>query len=84
MKRMHNLFAQKKFSTEIITSKMNIYNEYISFCKNAIEDNEEILLKLDALLLEISKFDTLEIGEIDNMKEIKEMDELIRKSRYYR
>lgn len=82
--RMHNLFAQKKFSTEIITSKMNIYNEYISFVKNAIEDNEEILLKLDALLLEISKFDTLEIGEIDNMKEIKEMDELIRKSRYYR
>ncbi len=82
--RMHNLFAQKKFSTEIITSKMNIYNEYISFVKNAIEDNEEILLNLDALLLEISKFDTLEIGEIDNMKEIKEMDELIRKSRYYR
>jgi len=82
--RMRNLSAQKEFSTEIITSKMNIYNEYISFVKNAIEDNEEILLKLDALLLEISKFDTLEIGEIDNMKEIKEMDELIRKSRYYR
>jgi len=82
--RLRNDIAQKKFSDEIITSKMNIYNEYISFVKNAVEDNEEILLKLDALLLEISKFDTLEIGELDNMKEIKEMDELIRKSRYYR
>ncbi|NLL05011.1 MAG: hypothetical protein GX270_04325 [Clostridiaceae bacterium] len=76
--------AQKKFSTEVITSKMNIYNEYISFVKEAIEDNEEIILKLDALLLEISKFNTLEAGEIDNMREIKEMDELIRKSKYYR
>lgn len=82
--RMRFDIAQKKFSTQVITSKMNIYNEYISFVKDAIEDNEEIILKLDALLFEISKFNTLEAGEIDNMKEIKEMDELIRKSKYYR
>ncbi len=81
---MRHDIAQKKFSTEVITSKMNIYNEYITFVKDAIEDNEEIILKLDALLLEISKFNTLEAGEIDNMREIKEMDELIRKSKYYR
>lgn len=82
--RMQSSAAQKKFSNDIITSKMSIYNEYISFVKNAIEDNEEIILKLDALLLEISKFDSFETGEIDNMKEIREMDELIRKSKYYR
>ena len=76
--------VEKKFSSQVITSKLNIYNEYISFVKDSIEDNEEIILKLDALLLEISKFDSLEAGEIDNMKEIKEMDELIRKSKYYR
>ena len=81
---IRNDIAQKKFSTEVITSKMNIYNEYITFVKEAIEDNEEIILKLDALLLEISKFDTLEAGEIDNMREIREVDELIRKSKYYR
>ena len=75
--------AQKKFSDEVIASKMNIYNEYITFVKNAIEDNEEIILKLDALLLELSKFNTLGTGEIDNLKEIKEMDELIKKSKYY-
>lgn len=74
----------KRFSTEFMASKLSIYNEYISFVKKAIEDSEEILLKMDALLLELSKFDSLEAGEIENMNEIKEMDELIRKSRYYR
>ncbi|HHV28215.1 hypothetical protein [Acetivibrio mesophilus] len=82
--RLRQDIAQQKFSTEVITSKINIYNEYITFVRNAIEDNEEIIIKLDALLLEISKFNTLEAGEIDNMKEIKEMDELIKKSKYYR
>lgn len=75
--------GEKRFSTEFIDSKLSIYNEYISFVKNAIEDNEEIILKLDALLLEISKFNSLEAGKIDNMNEIKEMDELIRKSKNY-
>nr|WP_276020325.1 hypothetical protein [Acetivibrio straminisolvens] len=81
--RLRYDIAQKKFSDEVIASKMNIYNEYINFVKNAIEDNEEIIIKLDALLLEISKHDLLEAGEIDNLKEIKEMDELIKKSKYY-
>ncbi|NLD49787.1 MAG: hypothetical protein GX660_21780 [Clostridiaceae bacterium] len=76
--------GSRRFSAEVITSKRNIYNEYITFVKEAIEDNEELIIKLDALLLEISKFDSLEAGEIENMKEIKEMDELIRKSKYYR
>lgn len=76
--------SAKRFSAQVITSQLNIYNEYINFVKEAIEDNEELIIKLDALLLEISKFDSLEVGEIENMKEIKEMDELIRKSKYYR
>lgn len=81
--RINNNNGRKRFSTNFIASKLSIYNEYISFVKNAIEDNEEIILKLDALLLEISKFDSLEAGEIDNMNEIKEIDELIRKAKYY-
>lgn len=82
--RISNNGGEKRFSTKFIASKLSIYNEYISFVKNAIEDNEEIILKLDALLLEISKFNSLEAGEIDNMNEIKEMDELIRKSKNYK
>ena len=82
--RIINNDGQKRFSTKFTASKLSIYNEYISFVRNAVENNEEIILKLDALLLEISKFNSLEAGEIDNMNEIKEIDELIRKSKYYR
>jgi len=75
--RIRNNAVGKRVST------LSIYNEYISFVKNAIEYNEEIILKLDALLLEISKFNSMEAGEIENMNEIKEIDELIKKSKNY-
>jgi len=76
-------YFSKKVFRRSYCFKKNIYKEYFIFVKNAIEDNEEIIVKLDALLLEISKHSTIEAGEIENMKEIKEMDELIKKSRYY-
>lgn len=76
--------AQKKFSKEFIQTKMSIYNEYISFVNNGIDDNEQIILKLDKILLEISNFNSLEDGEIENMSAIKEIDELINKTKLYR
>lgn len=81
--RINSYQGQKRFSKEVIDSKLGIYNEYISFVKKAIDNNEEIILKLDALLLELSKFDSLDADALDNMSEIREMDELIRKSKYY-
>ena len=45
------------FSEEIMEEKFKVYNEYIRFVKEATEDNEQILLKLDKLLLEISGLD---------------------------
>lgn len=76
--------VDKTFTTEFIQTKMSIYNEYISFVKNATEDNEEIMLKLDKLLLEISKFNSLEDGEIENMSAMKEIDELTIQTKYYK
>jgi len=76
--------AEKKFSREFIQTKMNIYNEYISFVKNAIEDNEQIILKLDKILLELSKLNSLEDGKIENMSEMKEINELINKIKLYK
>lgn len=76
--------AQKKFSAEFIQTKMGIYNEYIVFVKDAIEDNEQMLLKLDKLLLEISKLNSLNDGEIENMSAMKEIDELISKTKLYK
>lgn len=74
----------KRFSKEFIDTKMTIYQEYITFVKNAVEDSEEILLKLDKLLFEISKFNSLEDGEIENMAAMKEIDELISKTQFYK
>jgi parvulin-like peptidyl-prolyl isomerase len=75
--------AEKKFSKEFINTKMRIYSEYMSFVKKAIENNEQIILKLDKLLLELSKFNSLEDGKIENMSAMKEVDELINKIRLY-
>lgn len=84
----YNLIRKKnmdtKFSKEFIQEKISIYNEYINFVKASTEDNEQILLKLDKLLLEISKLNSLEDGEIENMSAMKEIDELINKTKFYK
>ncbi|UEC41374.1 hypothetical protein, partial [Methanothrix sp.] len=55
------------FSEEIMQEKFKVYNEYIRFVKEATEDNEQILLKLDKLLLEISGLNCIESGELEQM-----------------
>lgn len=74
----------EKLSQAFINEKRKIYNEYISFIRNSIEDNEEILLKIDKFLLELSKFDSLEDGELENMEAMKEIDDLISKIKFYK
>ena len=70
--------------SEVSEEKMNIYNEYLSFVKNATSTNEEILLKLDKMLLEISKYNSIEDGDIKNFPAIIEMDELIKNAKLYK
>jgi hypothetical protein len=73
-----------QLSKDIFDTKMEIFNEYFSFVKKAIEDDEEILLKLDKVLLEISKLDSLEAGELENMSAMQEIDELIQNTKWYK
>ena len=75
--------GEKKFSKEFVNTKMCIYSEYISFVKNATEDNEQIILKLDKILLELSKLNSLEDGKIEDMSVMKEIDDLIEKIKLY-
>jgi hypothetical protein len=42
------------------------------------------LLKLDKLLLEISRLDSLEPGDIENMACMQEIDSLIKQTKYYK
>ena len=76
-------YGEKKFSSEFLQTKMNIYNEYISFVKKALDDNEQIILKLDEILFELSKLNSLEDGKLDNMSAMKEIDDFINRIKLY-
>lgn len=64
--------------------KMAIYNEYIDFVNSATKTNEDILLKLDRMLLEISRYNSLEDGDVKKLPAIIEMDELIKNANLYK
>jgi hypothetical protein len=72
------------FSPELLQEKTNVYNEYLAFVKGSLGTNEEILLKLDKLLLEISRLDSFELGDIENMPCMQEIDSLIKQTKYYK
>ena len=82
--RIKNNPSEAKFSADLLHSKLVIYNEYITYVKGSIEDNEQVILKLDKLLLEISKLDSMAEGEFENMGEIKGIDELTKKTKFYK
>jgi hypothetical protein len=69
-------------SDELAQEKMSIYQKYIDFVQEATNDNEEILLKLDRLLLEISQYNAME--DIMNMPAMIELDKLIKNAKLYR
>ncbi|MBM7568137.1 hypothetical protein [Paenibacillus sacheonensis] len=71
-------------SQELLQARKSLYGEYLSFTKQSLATNEEILLKLDQLLLEISRLDSLEPGDIDGMPCMQEIDALIKQTPYYK
>jgi hypothetical protein len=75
---------KRKHKSRYTDSKLAIYNEYIEFVGQGMEMNEQIILKLDKLLLEISKFNSFDDDEIENMDAMQEIDELINNVKWYR
>ncbi len=69
---------------EVSDEKMQIYNEYLDFVKNATDTNENILLKLDKMLFEVSRYNSLESGEVQELPALAEMDELIKNANLYK
>ncbi len=69
---------------EYSEEKMNIYKEYIAYVSEATKTNEDILLKLDRLLLEISRYNSLEDGDIQKLPAMMEMDDLIQTANLYK
>lgn len=69
---------------ELSQEKFAIYSEYIGFVNSATRTNEDILLKLDRMLLEISRYNSLEDGDVRKLPAIIEMDELIKNANLYK
>lgn len=79
-----DLKKNKKLSAKIIEEKMQVYNEYLKFVNDSLNTNEEILLKLDKLLLEIARLGSLDLESIENMSCMKEIDALISQTKLYK
>ena len=73
-----------RFTEKILLEKAELYKEYTTFINNSLNINEEILLDLDKLLLEISKLNSFEIEDIDNMACMKEIENLIKQTKLYK
>ncbi len=76
--------GKSRLSKSITEQKLAIYREYIDYVGKAVEDNDEILLRLDKLLFEISKFNSIEEGELESMQALQELDRLITDTKWYR
>ncbi|WP_276357907.1 hypothetical protein [Cohnella caldifontis] len=73
-----------RLSPDVLQERATLYNDFLAFLKNCVDTNEEILLKLDKLLVEISNLDSLSPGDIENMPGMQEIDLLIKQTKLYK
>lgn len=78
-RRIINSKDKKIHNKDFVKSKLMIFEEYFNFVDISISNNEEILLKLDSMLLEISKINTMDIENFNKITEVNELDKLIKK-----
>ena len=71
-------------ASQPLSEQLKIYNEHISYVRGLVETNENILTKLDGLLLEISKLDDLNEEDLEKMAAIQEINDLIAQTKYYK
>ncbi|WHY21775.1 hypothetical protein QNH28_12670 [Paenibacillus sp. G2S3] len=83
-----SLFASQQrpaqFSDKLVQKKTALYNEYLAYVTGYLGANEEILLKLDQLLLEISLLDSTNYKDVEDMPCMKEIDDLIKQTKFYK
>jgi len=72
------------FSNKLMQQKFELHNEYVNYVKGYVGANEEILLKLDKLLLEISLLGSSNYRDVEEMPCMKEIDELIKQTKFYK
>ena len=65
-------------------AQLKIYNEHIDYVKGLVEMNESILVKLDSLLLEISKLDDIDEAGLEELTAIQEINDLISQAKSFK
>lgn len=73
-----------QISNRVMQKKTELYNEYLAYVTGYLDANEEILLKLDKLLLEISLLGSTDYKDIEEMPCMKEIDSLIKQTKFYK
>lgn len=63
---------------------LEICKEHIDYVHSTIDMNEDILLKLDGLILDISKLDDIDSGTLEELPAIQEINSLIEHTKYYK
>lgn len=76
--------ATGRFSSKLVQERTQLYNEYLAYMSGYLGANEEILLKLDKLLLEMSLLGSTDYKEVEDMPCMKEIDALINQTKYYK
>jgi hypothetical protein len=79
-----DLVFNGQHSDPLTNEKVRIFNEYISFVDQAARNNEGIILKLDQMLLEVSRYNTLDGEAVEQLPAIREMDALIKNAELYK
>lgn len=75
--------ASASFSDKLIREKNALYKEYMAHVTGYLGANEEMLLKLDKLLLEISLLNSATYQDVEELPCMKEIDALIKQTKYY-
>lgn len=76
--------GQVKLSQALLDTKMKLYREHLDFIGATVEKNEELLLRMDRLLLETSKMTGVQVENLDNMQAIRELDALTEQAKQYK
>ena len=64
--------------------RLKIYTEHIKYVKKIVEANENIISKLDMLLLELTKLDDFSEEALNNNAAINELNDLIDQTKFYK
>lgn len=72
----------KKEHKDIFDKKLELFNSYFRTIKETVLENEEIIFKLDNLLLELSNIIDEDIN-LDESLEVKELENLIKNTNLY-